>query len=60
AEDKALLSRFNLIGPPAVLFFGPDGKERKEYRLIGYLNAEQFRAHVEKAFQGDLYRTAKR
>ena len=42
AEDKALLQRFNLIGPPAILFFGPDKQERKASRVIGYQNSETF------------------
>jgi thiol:disulfide interchange protein DsbD len=44
--DKALLSRFNLPGPPAILFFGHDGLEHKAYRLIGFTNAEKFTQHV--------------
>jgi thiol:disulfide interchange protein DsbD len=40
AEDKALLKRFNLIGPPAILFFGPDKLERKASRVIGYQKSE--------------------
>ena len=46
AQDQALLKQLGLIGPPAILFFAPDGKERAEYRLIGFLNAEKFLAHV--------------
>jgi thiol:disulfide interchange protein DsbD len=37
-----LLQRYNLIGPPATLFFGPDGQERRDKRLVGYLSAEDF------------------
>ena len=44
ADDKALLQRFNLIGPPAILFFGPDKQERKASRVIGYQNSEIFLA----------------
>ena len=44
--DKALLSRFNLPGPPAILFFGYDGLEHNAYRLIGFVNAEKFIQHV--------------
>lgn len=44
AEDKALLQRFNLIGPPAILFFGPDKQERKAARVIGYQNSASFLA----------------
>ncbi|HKJ75656.1 MAG TPA: protein-disulfide reductase DsbD, partial [Gammaproteobacteria bacterium] len=49
AEDKALLKHFDLIGPPAILFWGPDGTERKNYRVVGFMNAEEFRGHVESA-----------
>ncbi|UCE90674.1 MAG: protein-disulfide reductase DsbD, partial [Pseudomonadota bacterium] len=34
-DDKALLTRFGLFGPPAILFFGRDGRERRDYRVIG-------------------------
>ena len=27
-DDKALLAKFNLIGPPAILFFGADNQEK--------------------------------
>lgn len=45
-DDKALLERFNLIGPPAILFFGPDKQERKSSRVIGYQNTETFLANL--------------
>ncbi len=48
-QDKALLKRFGIIGPPAILFFTPDGKEQRGYRVVGFMNAEDFRAHVLKA-----------
>ena len=46
-DDKALLSRFGLIGPPATLFFGPDQQERKAFRIVGYKNASEFIAHLQ-------------
>jgi thiol:disulfide interchange protein DsbD len=49
AEDQALLARFDLIGPPAILFFGPDGRERPNYRVVGFMKAERFREVVSKA-----------
>ena len=49
-EDKALLRHFKLPGPPAILFFTPQGKEIRQYRLIGFLNPEEFHSHVEAAF----------
>jgi thiol:disulfide interchange protein DsbD len=48
-EDKALLKHFNIYGPPAIMFFGQKGKERKEYRLYGYVEADEFSAHVVRA-----------
>lgn len=42
AEDKALLKRFALFGPPGIIFFGRDGKEIPNKRVIGYQNAERF------------------
>jgi thiol:disulfide interchange protein DsbD len=39
-DDKALQKRFNLFGPPGIIFFGADGKERG--RVIGYEDPEKF------------------
>lgn len=41
-EDKALLKRFELFGPPAILFFDAQGREQGDRRVIGYQNAGQF------------------
>lgn len=48
--DTQLLQHYHLIGPPATLFFGRNGQERDQYRLVGYMSPEKFRALVEKAF----------
>ena len=48
--DRRLLQEFGLIGPPAILFFGADGRERRDYRLIGYMAAEPFAQRVQGAF----------
>lgn len=42
AEDKALLKRFGLFGPPGILFFSGAGTELASTRVIGYQSAEQF------------------
>jgi thioredoxin:protein disulfide reductase len=41
-DDKALLDKFKLIGPPGVLFFGTDKQEKSASRVIGFQNAETF------------------
>ncbi|PKM13511.1 MAG: thiol:disulfide interchange protein [Gammaproteobacteria bacterium HGW-Gammaproteobacteria-3] len=42
AEDQALLKKFRLIGPPAILFFDTDRQEKTTARVIGYQNADAF------------------
>ena len=46
AEDQQLLERFQLFGPPAILFFNTDRRELQQYRLIGYVKPEQFLNHL--------------
>ena len=50
-EDKALLRQLGLFGPPAVLFFGSDGKERETSRQVGFVAAEAFAAAISKALR---------
>ncbi len=45
-DDKALLRRFGLFGPPGMIFFDADGKEIG--RVIGYEDPEKFLASLEK------------
>jgi thiol:disulfide interchange protein DsbD len=52
ADDQALLKSLGLIGPPAILFYGPDGLERRGYRLVGFKPAAEFRPHAERALRG--------
>jgi thiol:disulfide interchange protein DsbD len=42
ADDKALLKRFKLFGPPGIIFFDKDGREIQGGRVIGYQDAEKF------------------
>ncbi len=48
ADDLALLKQFDLIGPPAILFFDPKRQEHPELRVIGYQDAESFITHLQK------------
>ena len=41
-EDKALLKRFDLIGPPGIVFFTPNGEEKSANRVIGFQDAATF------------------
>ena len=42
AEDRELLKTLGSYGPPTVAFFGPDGKERAELRLVGETDSAGF------------------
>ncbi|MCX7078609.1 MAG: protein-disulfide reductase DsbD [Pseudomonas sp.] len=48
-EQRALLDRYKLFGPPALMFFGKDGVERRDVRVIGEINAADFAERVAKA-----------
>jgi len=49
AADQALLRRFGIFGPPSIIFFGPDGDERPNYRVVGYQPAAEFAGHARAA-----------
>jgi thiol:disulfide interchange protein DsbD len=40
--DQALLRRFEIFGPPTIAFWGRDGVERKNYRVVGFMKADEF------------------
>ena len=42
AEDKALLKRYRLFGPPGIVFFNAGGREIEGLRVIGYQPPEKF------------------
>jgi thiol:disulfide interchange protein DsbD len=48
-QDKALYRHFGIIGPPSIMFFDKDGNERKNFRVVGFVPADEFSAHVRKA-----------
>lgn len=47
SEHRDLMRHFSLFGPPAMIFYGPDGTEIRNARAVGYLNADRFLAHVQ-------------
>ena len=49
AEQRALLDRYKLFGPPALMFFGKDGVEHTDVRVIGEINARDFAERVARA-----------
>jgi len=47
-EDKALLKRFGLFGPPGIIFFDAEGKEARNLRVVGFQNATRFGSVLDK------------
>jgi thiol:disulfide interchange protein DsbD len=41
-QDKALLKRFGLFGPPGIIFFDRHGREISGGRVIGFQDADRF------------------
>lgn len=42
ANDRALLKRFSLFGPPGIIFFEAGGREIKDIRVVGFQDAKRF------------------
>ncbi|MCF1489984.1 protein-disulfide reductase DsbD [Pseudomonas sp. AA27] len=53
AEQRALLDRYRLFGPPALMFFAANGSEMTTDRVIGEINAGDF-AQVLTRVRGQL------
>ena len=47
-DDKAMLKRFHLFGPPGIILFDHHGQEIPDSRIIGYQDAEKFLGSVSK------------
>ena len=44
-EQRAWLTRHQLFGPPAYLFFATNGQERRDLRIQGEVSLEEFSSH---------------
>ncbi|MEI8102876.1 MAG: protein-disulfide reductase DsbD, partial [Chlorobium sp.] len=51
-DDVALMKRFSLFGPPGIIFFDSNGKEIPNSKIVGFLEATPFQAHVNKYVTG--------
>lgn len=51
ANDRTLMQRYNIIGPPVVLFFNTHGTELKNLRVVGEMNAADFLNRLNQAYQ---------
>jgi thiol:disulfide interchange protein DsbD len=52
--DQELLQHFGIFGPPTIAFYGPDGEERRNFRVVGYMKAAEFASLASRAFSPNL------
>jgi thiol:disulfide interchange protein DsbD len=45
ANSRQLLERYQVPGPPSMLWIGPDGEERRRQRITGEVDAQTFVRH---------------
>ena len=50
-DDRALMKKFRLFGPPGIIFFSPGGQERKDVRVVGFQDATRFSATLDRALK---------
>jgi thiol:disulfide interchange protein DsbD len=48
-QDRALMKKFDLFGPPGMILFNKEGKEIPQGRLIGFVPPELFVGHLLRA-----------
>ena len=49
ADDREMLKRFHLFGPPGIVFFDRDGKMITDSAVIGFQDADRFLQSLERA-----------
>ncbi|MCH8617549.1 protein-disulfide reductase DsbD [Undibacterium sp. TS12] len=47
-DDRAMMKKFQLFGPPGIIFFDKSGKEIPQSRVIGFLEARLFNQHLDR------------
>jgi len=48
-QDRELLKHFGIFGPPTIAFYGADGEERRNFRVVGFMKAAEFAAVIRQA-----------
>ena len=48
-QDRELLKHFGIFGPPTIAFYGTDGEEKRNFRVVGFMKAAEFAAVVRQA-----------
>lgn len=45
--DKALLKKYGIYGPPAIMIYNTNGVEQRNARVVGFVPAEKFARHLD-------------
>lgn len=53
-EQQVMLEELGLFGPPAILFYGPEGQELASARVLGEMNRDQFLTHLDRLTPPDV------
>jgi len=49
--DQALMAKYGVIGPPAILFFDRHGNELRGRRLVGFFEPDEFSEHLQRVLE---------
>ena len=52
AQDKELLQHFGIFGPPTIAFYSVDGTEQRNFRVVGFMKADEFSEVARRAVAG--------
>ncbi len=50
-EQKAMMKRYNVFGPPVMVFFDKNHNILNDKKLVGYINADDFIKHITQILQ---------
>jgi thiol:disulfide interchange protein DsbD len=50
-DDRALMKKYRLFGPPGIIFFKAGGAERKDVRVVGFQDATRFSSTLDRALK---------
>jgi len=52
AQDRELLQHFGIFGPPTIAFYSVDGTEQRNFRVVGFMKADEFSEVARRAVSG--------
>lgn len=52
-DDRALLRRFSLFGPPGIMFFKANGQQLADERVVGFMKAPDFAVVLQRALAAE-------